>query len=128
MIEVKIADIINGTQALQKLTNASLKAKVAWQVSRLLRAAEEELQGFNEARMQLINKYGDKTEDGELVTDDKGMCQISEENKVTFNNELNELISNKVEINASKLDINDLDSVDFTPSEITVLEPFIINE
>lgn len=125
MITVKIMDLVNGTSALQKLAEAQLKAKLAWQVARILKAAEAEIQSFNETRMKLINEYGEKNESGELITDDNGNCKIIPNRLIDFNKELNDLISNEVEINAHKIKMDDLENVNFTPGEITLLEPFI---
>lgn len=125
MITVKIMDLVNGTSALQKLADAQLKAKLAWQVSRILKAADVEMQSFNETRMKLINKYGEKDESGELITDDQGNCKIIPDKLIEFTNEMNDLISNEVEINANKINMDDLGDINFTPGEITMLEPFI---
>lgn len=125
MIKVKISSLLNSTEALQKLAGTDLKAKLAWQVARLLKAAEAELQSFNEARTNLIKKYGEKDENGELITDENGNCKITPNFIDTFSNELNELIDSEVEISANKISINDLDNTNFTPSEMTVLEEFI---
>ena len=125
MIKVTITDILNGTEILQKLSNTGLKAKLAWQVSRLLKAVDKEVQEFNETRMELIKKYGEKDESGELITDDKGNCKIITENVEKFSAELNELVASEIEINANKIKMDDLENIDFTPSEMVALEPFI---
>ena len=125
MIKVKINDLLNGTEALQKLASTELKAKLAWQVGRLLKAADTEIQSFNETRMNLIKKYGEKDENGELITDDKGNCKIITEGLNEFTNELNELIETEVEINANKINIDSLEDREFTPAEMSQLEVFI---
>lgn len=125
MINVKISDILNGTETLQKLAQKDFKAKLAWSIARLLKAAEGEIQNFNETRMNLIKKYGEKDEKDELITDDKGNCKIRPEVVNEFSNELNELIGAEVELNANKIDIGLLEDVEFTPAEMAVLEPFV---
>lgn len=125
MITVKIADLLNSTDVLQKLAQKDFKAKLAWSIARLLRTAEEEIKNFNETRMNLITKYGEKDDNGELITDDNGNCKIVPESIVNFSNELEDLLQTEVEINANKIDIEQLENLDFTPSEISVLEPFI---
>lgn len=125
MIKLKISNIINGTPALQKLASTELKAKLAWQVGRILKAAEEEMQSFNEARLNLIKKYGDKDSNGELITDEKGNCTIPNTASETFSNELNELINADVEINANKISISSIEDKEFTPTEMAQLEAFI---
>lgn len=125
MIQVKIGELLNSTEALQKLAGTELKAKLAWQVGRILKAAEAEIQSFNETRMNLIKKYGEKDENGELVTDEQGNCKIVEGDINEFSNELNDLINSEVEISGNKIKIDDLDKVDFTPAEMAQLEILI---
>ena len=125
MIKVKIADIINGTEVLRKLAQADFKAKTAWQIARLLKSTEAEIQGFQEARNTLVNKYGEKNENGDLVVDESNNYKFAPENLEAFVNEFNDLVESEVEINATKLKIEQLESADFTPSEMVLLEPFV---
>lgn len=125
MMKVTIQDLVNGTEALQKLAGTGLKAKLAWQIGKLIKAAEAELQSFNETRIELIKKYGAKDENDELITDENGNCKINPEGVEEFTNELNELANSEVELNATKVKMDDLENVDFTPSEMVALEPFI---
>ena len=129
MIKVKIADLINSTETLQKLAQKDFKAKLAWSIARLLKSAETEIQGFNATRMNLIKKYGEKDENGELITDENGNCKINNDAVQEFSDELNEILETEVEINANQIDIELLENVEFTPSDMAILEPFIdINE
>ena len=125
MITLKISDLVNSTETLQKLAQQDFKAKLAWTVARLLKAADVEIQSFNDTRMNLIKKYGEKDENGELKTDEKGNCRILPENLGLFTNELNELMDTEVEINANKIKIDLFEDATFTPKEMTILEPFI---
>lgn len=125
MIKVKISDLLNSTDALQKLAGTELKAKLAWQVGRILKAADTEIQSFNDTRMNLIKKYGEKDESGELITDEKGNCKIPNEVLNEFSNELNELVDSEVEINVNPIAIDNLTDKEFTPAEMSQLEVFI---
>ena len=125
MIQVKISELLNSTDTLQKLSQQDFKAKLAWQIARLLKAAEAEIQSFNETRMNLIRKYGEKDETGELITDDKGNCKINEDSVKDFSSQLSDLLDTQVEINANKIKVEQLEDIDFTPAQITILEPFI---
>ena len=125
MIQVKIADLLNSTETLQKLSQKDFKAKLAWTIARLLKSAENEIQSFNDTRMNLIKKYGEKDENGELITDENGNCKINQEDIDIFSKELNELMDSEVEINANKMKMDLLENIDFTPSDMAVLEPFV---
>ena len=125
MIKVKISELLNSTETLQKLSQKDFKAKLAWSISRLLKSAENEIQGFNDTRMNLIKKYGEKDENGELITDENGNCKIEAGTVNDFNKELNELLDAEVEINANKIDFDLLGDIEFTPSDMAMLEPFV---
>ena len=125
MITVKISELLNSTETLQKLSQKDFKAKLAWSIARLLKAAEAEIQSFNDTRMNLIKKYGEKDENGELITDENGNCKINPADIDVFSKELNELIDSEVEINANKIKMDLLENIDFTPSDMALLEPFV---
>ena len=125
MIEIKIQDLLNSTDALQKLSKMNLKARLAWQVAKLLKVVDEEMQDFNKTRVEVIRKYGNKDENGELITDEKGNCKVEGENLVAFTKELNELTDTMLSLNVNRLKIKELEELDFTPAEMVQLEPFI---
>ena len=125
MIKLTIGDLVNSTEALQKLADKQLKAKLAWQVARLLKMIDAELQSFNDTRMNLVKKYGEKDETGSLITDDKGNCKILPDLVNEFSKELKELVDTEIELNSNKLKIEDLENLDFSPAEMNTLEAFI---
>ena len=125
MIELKIQDLLNSTDALQKLAKMNLKARLAWQVAKLLKVVDEEIQDFNKTRIEVIKKYGNKDENGELITDDKGNCKIEGSNLAIFNKELEELAETKIELQVNRIKISDLEDLDFTPAEMVQLELFL---
>ena len=125
MITIKMSDLLNSTEILQKLSQKDFKAKLAWSIARLLKEAEKEIQQFNDTRMNLIKKYGDCDEAGDLITDEKGNCKIQQDVVQQFTDELNELVNTEIEINANKIDIELLEDTEFTPSDMSLLEPFI---
>lgn len=125
MITVKIADLVNSVDTLQKLSQKSFKAKLAWSISRLLKAAETEIQSFNETRMDLIRRRGEKDENGELITDENGNCKINPAEINEFSKELSDLLETTVEINVNRIRMDLLEDLDFTPMDMAVLEPFV---
>lgn len=125
MIKLKLNELLNATDALQTLSKKSLQARPAFQVVRLLKAADKEIQEFNDIRVKVVNQYGDKDENGELITDENGNCHIAPEHINEFNKELNDLLNTEIEINANALSLGDLEELEFTPSDLALLEPFI---
>lgn len=125
MIKVQLKDLLNSTEALQKLSRQNLKARLAFQVARMLKAAEKEITDFNEVRTNLIKKYSEVNENGELIPDENGNIKISKENINAFNNEFNDLISSEIEIPTEPIKLDSLEDLTFTAAEMAVLEPFI---
>lgn len=125
MIRITMNDLLNSTETLQKLSQKDFKAKLAWTIARLLKSAEVEIQSFNDTRMNLIRKYGEKDENGELITDEKGNCKIIPDQVGEFTNELNSILNSEVEINANKIDFDLLDNIEFTPGDMANLEAFV---
>jgi hypothetical protein len=125
MITVKLEEIVNGAEALKTLANKSLKGKTAYRVSRLLRELEKEFSLFNDTRGELIKKYGEKDENGELKVNENSEYTIAPENIQAFYNEINEILGNEVEINGNKIPLAEIGELDFTPNEMIALEPFI---
>ena len=125
MISITLEQLVNSSEALKALSNKPLKARSAYAVARILKAADQEMTNFNDTRMELIKKYGVKDETGELKLDDNGNAQIDHDSLSTFNTEFRELLQSQIEINANKIKIGDLGDIDFTPSEMAQLEDFI---
>lgn len=125
MITISLGQLLNSAEGLRGLSQKPLKARCAYAVGKILKAADSEMSSFNEARMNLIRKYGEKDENGELKSDENGNVHIISESLATFNSELQELLDTNVEINANKIKMDDIGEVEFTPSEMTQLDAFI---
>ena len=124
MIEVQMKDIVNNSTILQELLDKKLKGKTALNLARIIREMEPEYKTFQDTRTNLIKKYG-KQENGELITDENGNYHIRTEDVEKFNNELEELLNVDITLNANKIDINDLNDIEFTPRQMVFLEKFI---
>lgn len=125
MIQLLLRDIINSSDGLTGLSQRHLKAKTAYIVGKILKTVDTELSNFEQARMDLIRKYGLKDDNGELIEDENHNLHIAPENLQIFNTELTELMNTPVEIMANKISINDLGDIEFTPVEMAQLESFI---
>lgn len=125
MIKVRLREIIDSTDVLRKLAGENLRGRTAFQISKLLKKLEEELDLFNKTRVEIIKKYGEKDDNGELKTDDNGNVKIVEESVNAFNQEMLDLLNQEIEINANPITLDDLENINFTPAEITTLMPFI---
>lgn len=125
MITLTLEQLINSTEGLKGLGQKQLKARCAYTVGKLMKQAENEITSFNEARADLIKKYGEKDVNGELVTAENGNVKIPNEVLADFNKEFKELLDTEIEINSNKIQMADLENVNFTPAEMAQLDEFI---
>ena len=124
LIEVTTEDIINSVDPLKEFITFPLKAKVAYQVARLVREIEKEYNLFQERRSAAIHKFADKDKNDEVKVDENGQIHVAKENVETFTKEINELLESKVELNAEKIKLNDL-NCDVSSQMMINLMPFI---
>jgi len=110
---------------MRELSNKPLKGRVAYRIARLLRELDKEFSLFNEKRTDLVKEYVIKDENGELKTDENGDLVLDKERIQEFYTAINDLLNTQVSINAEKVDLVDLESIEFTPAQIMLLEPFI---
>ena len=101
MIKVQLKDIIEGTEVLKKLAGQPLRGKVAFQISKILKRLEDELTLFNNTRVEIIKKYSQTDENGELISDENGNVKLKEETIEDFNKEITELLNMEIEIDAN---------------------------
>lgn len=125
MIKVTMNDILNVEKVFKKLINQSLTGKKAFVMARLAREVEKEVTTFESTRMELIRKYASTDENGEMIVDDNGNVHLSEENVKSCNQELLEVLSQEIELNAGPLQYDWFDSIELTMTEADAFEPFM---
>jgi len=57
-MKLKLRDLRDAQESLKKLLNQDVPARVAFQLSKLARAANAELTTYGEIRQKLVRKYG----------------------------------------------------------------------
>ncbi len=124
-ISIQLKDVIESTEVLKKLAGEKLRGKVAFQISKILKKLEDELTLFNSTRVEIIKKYSQTDENGELIADEEGNVKLKEESIEDFNKEIVELLNMEIKIDANKIAIEDIENIDFTPAEMTLLMPLI---
>ena len=124
MIKVKLNDIVNATETFNKIIQQSFKGSLAFKIARLVRELDKEMQTFNAEKQKIIQKYGEKDENGELIVDKKGLVKFDKTNLKEINEEFNSLLNTELEINADKLPMDSIDNFEITPQEMLQIEIF----
>ena len=125
MMKVTLKDIVESQEVMRTLSNKPLRGRVAFKVARLLKKLEAELTTFNDTRVKLIESYAKKDEEGNYVTNDRNEYQFDQDNANKFVEEINKLLSEELDIDATPILVDEIEDLDFTPAEMAALEPFM---
>lgn len=80
-----------------------LPVKASYAVSKNIKKIEKEIEAYNEERAKLLDKYGEKDENGNLVVSEEQNIKILPENVKNWNEDLSELLDIEVEVDIHKL-------------------------
>mgnify|MGYP006989001954 CR=1 FL=1 len=124
MIKVTLNDILNNNETFRGIYEKPMSARTAFKVARLIRELEKENNTFDKSRIDIIMKYAERDEEGNVI-EGNGQVQIAPEYLDDFHNELNDLLNTEITVNAEKLSVEDFDNMQLTPKQILDLEKFI---
>lgn len=125
MITLTLNDIFNAVPALREISTKEFSGSTTFKIARLIRELDKEIQLFEEERMKIANKYGEKDENGNLIPQENGTIKIPDDKVQECNEEFQALFNTQVEINANKLPIEIFDSIEMTPTQAMNLEAIV---
>lgn len=125
MIEVQVKDIVNSAEIFSALSQKKLNMRMAYQLAKIIKEVQKEFELFQETRMKLIYEYAERNEDGQLKVDENNNFTIPKEKIQNFQKELNELLEMQVELQINKINLDELEDIEFTPMDLIKIEKFI---
>lgn len=111
---MKLGEIINSVEALNKLIGCEHKASLVYKLYKIITILEPEIQTFNKVKDGLIKKYGVES-DGNIEIKDK-------ESIDTFNTEILDVLNQNVDINFDKIKLSDIEDVKMSLDNFTKLK------
>jgi hypothetical protein len=130
-INIKLGNLQILNLGLAQLSQLNIKSKTSWNITRILKKIIKEIEICDKERVKLCEKYATKDEQNQPIiikikeAEQKEISQydISDENKIEFENELNELLKQEVEIEINPITIDDLPEI--KPSLLMIIEDLI---
>ena len=117
-MKLTLSQLITMRPSLVKLIEKDMPIKHAYNLARFIKKANAELESFEETRVKLVNKYGEKDEAGNIA--------VSERNQQQFMNELSELTEIEVEFEGFRtLKLADLRNITLTTQDMMGLVDII---
>jgi hypothetical protein len=120
---MKLGELANPKffQTLNKLASAELDMPIAYKLKGIMVALDAEHQKYEELRKGLLEKYGQKDEAGELISDERGELKFeSDEDRAKLVEEVNELMA--VEVDVKTIKVEDVSGVKMSVQELMVID------
>lgn len=115
---LSVEQIVNSLDALTAIADENLPIKTAITISKTIKEVNEILNVFNDKKKKLFDKYGEENKEAE------GMV-IKSENIEEFNVQYTDLIKEEIDVDFTKVSVDDLGDINVKPSTLIVLEWFI---
>ena len=126
MISITVNEMINIYGTLNELMSKNFSGKNAFNIARLARELNKELETFDQARKQVVDKYTLRDSAGNPVADEQGNIKVIPDKVEECNQDFSTLLNSQLELNAPKLDESILTEIgDITPAQAMALEPII---
>ena len=124
---IKMEQLINARNDLGFFASINLPLKGAYKLTKIKKAVEEEYDYYAEKFQEIIDKYAQRDENGEIIfSEDKERIMLDEDKLDECNDALIELQQLDVEIDTYGLCIEDLgDDVECTPEQLESLMIFM---
>lgn len=126
MIKATREQFLVSEKGLTILAKAQLPIGLAYRVNRIIKQVADLLNETESVRQEILDKYGERQEDGTLKVDEStGFIQVAEDQREAFTEEITILFAEHCEITGDPIDINLLSAVSMSPQEIGSIEPFL---
>jgi hypothetical protein len=114
-------NLVNSIGVLSKLTQMELPIKLSYALSKNITKIDRELTVYNKERQKLIEKYGEKDEEGKLKTKEDGTINILDID--SFNKDLKEILEIETEVDIHVIDLEKVNvDINITPGELMVID------
>ena len=124
-MKMTIGEALNIVQNLPKLLDEKIPIDKAYQLGETVVQLNDKLRAFETVRFKLIEKYGEKDENGKLVDND-GQYKITDTK--AFGEEYDKIASKEIEIDHEVISIKSLGDVGMTTRDMMPLRTLFKKE
>ena len=123
-MEITLRQIREAQQGLFKILTYPMSIKLAYRMKKIAGQLSTELKNIEEARLELIKKYGEKIKDKDGK--ETQQLQVPDTKIKQFTDEFESLLDEKIKINIEKIPYDCLEAIEkISPLELSTIELFI---
>ena len=129
-MKVKAAFIFNGLQTIMDLSEKPMPVKLSAKLLRLADDLTKENSMIEKQRRLIIEKYGDKDENGELIIENGNVTFNKDDNGVKAQQELDELANLEIDLTDRNITEDELinTNIQLSMSQLATLRDFFHKE
>ena len=129
-MKVKAAFIFNGLQTIMDLSEKPMPVRLSAKLLRLADDLTKENSMIEKQRRLIIEKYGDKDENGELIIENGNITFSKDDNGVKAQQELDELANLEIDLTDRNITEDELINADIqlSMSQLATLREFLHKE
>ena len=127
-MRLKMYQIFEFEDFCDKIKDIKLSIKTAYKLSKIAEELKSEKSFYTKRIESIVNEYGEKDENGNLLYTDDGGVKITSINLDKCNKEINELSMLDISISDIFFRIDEFKEVNLTLKEIASIMPFINGE
>ena len=109
---------------LAELSNKEMPIKISYRIAKILDALGGEYDFYRKKIQNILQKYGEKDDEGQLIIKDNQVPFIKEYADAATK-ELEELQNIDINLPDVKINISELEDIKLTPLQVNALKPFI---
>lgn len=114
---LKLKDVLSIQELYSFINDQSLPIQLAYKFTKLFNALDVESEFYNKQLQNIINHYGERDENNELVTTDQGY-KIQPDQYEVCSAEINRLLELEVQINAPTFTLEELSVLNLTLAQM----------
>lgn len=131
-ITVTLAQLNQSIGALSELTTQPIAIRTSFQIGKIIKAVNSEMEQYNASRTKLCEQYSNKDIEGKaimvgadgkpIVEGQPGRYDIPKEKMPEFEKELAELLAIETQVPGQQIKVSDLNTVNIAPALLMNLE------
>ena len=126
-MKVKVGIIYNAIQVIDELSEKPMKVSLVAKLLRLSDELQKENQLVEKQRIEILEKYGKKDENGQLIIDENNNVNFENDNIEKVQKELYDLSELEIEITDREITEEELENnnLELTMNQFIILSNFI---
>jgi hypothetical protein len=110
---------------LSSLAKTSMPIRLAYKITKLLNQIEKDYNFYIEETKKIIIKYAERDEQGQLISTENGSITLQKNLISEAEKDLLELSEIEVDLPSISFTLDELETLNITPSDLQSLLPFI---